>query len=93
MVGDDRMTIEEVNSYAKDNEVDLVVFSNPDFDDSIIGISSDDRVIYDYDLMVEELMRKDKISETDAIEFIDYNTLRSLSYVVNSPIILQIKQY
>ena len=87
------LTINEVNAYAIDNEIDLVVFSNPSFDDSILGISSDDRVIYDYDKMVEELMKKDNISELDAIEFIDYNTLRSLSYVENSPIILQIKNY
>ena len=87
------MTLDEVNSYANDNELDIVVFSNPNFKDSIIGISSDNRVIYDYDSMVKELVEKDNITESEAIEFIDYNTLRSLSYVENSPIILQIKSY
>ena len=83
------MTLDEVN----DNELDIVVFSNPNYKDSIIGISSDNRVIYDYDSMVKELVEKDNITELEAIEFIDYNTLRSLSYVENSPIILQIKSY
>lgn len=46
------MTIDEVNDYADVNEVDMLLFSNPDFPNAIIGISSDDRVIYDYDLMV-----------------------------------------
>lgn len=87
------MTLDEVNSYANDNELDIVVFSNPNYKDSIIGISSDNRVIYDYDSMVKELVEKDNITELEAIEFIDYNTLRSLSYVENSPIILQIKSY
>lgn len=28
---------------------ELVVFENPDYDEAIIGVSHDDRVIYDYD--------------------------------------------
>ena len=32
------------------------------------------------------------ISYEDAIEFIDYNTIRSLSYYDKAPVILQIKK-
>ena len=32
-----------------------IIFTNPDFDNSIIGISIDGRVVYDYDLMVNEV--------------------------------------
>ena len=28
---------------------DAIVFENPDYDAAIIGVSSDDRVIYEYD--------------------------------------------
>ena len=87
------MTIEEVNNYADVNETDMLLFSNPDFPNAIIGISSDDRVIYDYDLMVQDLMKSEDLSETDAIEFINYNTIRSLPYYEKAPIILEIKHF
>lgn len=87
------MTVEEVNNYADDNELEMLMFSNPDFPNSIIGISSDDRIIYDYDLMVKDLMKLEDLSEIDAIEFIEYNTIRSLSYYDKAPVILQVKNY
>ena len=59
---------------------EAVIFDNPDYDAAIIGISSDDRVIYDYDLMIECLMLDEGMSMEDAIDFIDYNTLRALPY-------------
>ena len=36
---------------------------------------------YDYDKMVEWLMKKENFSQEDAIEWIDYNTIRALSYM------------
>lgn len=84
------MTIEEVNAYAKENEIDLMVFSAPAYNKSIIGISYDNRVIYDYELMEIELM-EDGMNEEEANEFIHYNTLRALSYYDNSPIVMYVK--
>jgi hypothetical protein len=59
----------------------LVVFDNPDYDDAIIGVSHDDRVIYDYDKMIEHLVNKEGMSIEDAADFISYNTIRALSYM------------
>lgn len=59
---------------------EAVIFDNPDYDAAIIGISSDDKVIYDYDLMIECLMLDEGMSMEDAIDFIDYNTFRALPY-------------
>ena len=56
---------------------DVIVFENPDYDSAIIGISDDNRVIYDYEKMVEHLMEVDGMEMLDAMEFIDYNTLRA----------------
>lgn len=68
---------------------DVVVFENPDYDSAIVGVSSDDRVIYDYDAMVKCLMLEDDMTYEDAADFIDYNTVRSLPYAgENGPIIL-----
>lgn len=85
------MTREEVNQYADSIDEQIIVFDNPNFDNSILGISYDNRVIYDYQLMVQDLMKQDNINEEDAVDFIDYNTLRSLNYMNNGPIILYIK--
>lgn len=59
---------------------DVIIFENMDFPNALIGISSDDRAIYDFDLMVRDAMDELKCSETEAIEFIEYNTLRALPY-------------
>ena len=55
----------------------VLLFSNPDFANAFIGVTvtGDLRAVYDYDLMVQDLMREDKISDIDAIEFIEYNSL------------------
>lgn len=63
---------------------DSVVFENPDYNDAIIGVTEEGSVIYDYDLMVEWLVKEDDMTYEEAIEFIDYNTIRSLPYA-NEP--------
>ena len=35
-----------------------IVFENPDYDEAIIGVSDNGRVIYDYDLMIQHLIEK-----------------------------------
>ena len=59
---------------------DAVIFENPDYDSAIIGVSDDNRVVYDYDKMVTHLMDVDGMEMLDAVDFIDYNTLRALPY-------------
>ena len=61
------------------------VFDNPSYDNSIVGVSEDDRVVYDYYKMVEELVSDNssegyEMTEEEAIDFISYNTIRALSY-------------
>ena len=68
---------------------DAIVFENPDYDDAIIGTSHDDRVIYSFDKMVECLMKDDGMSYEEAVEFIEFNTLRAIPYFgPNAPIVL-----
>lgn len=69
---------------------DLVVFEEPDYDSAIIGVTEDDdRVVYDFDLMVKFLMDYYSISAIEAIDIIEYDTMRSLSYVENAPVIVR----
>ena len=68
---------------------DAIVFDNMSYDGSIVGVTTDGRVVYDYDKMVEELMKDEEWSYEEAAEWIDYNTIRSLPYAgENAPIIM-----
>ena len=57
---------------------EAVVFDNPAFDLSIIGSTTEGGAVYDYNSMVKELMVDDDMSEEDAIDFINYKTIRSI---------------
>jgi hypothetical protein len=59
---------------------DAIVFDNMSYDGSIVGVTTDGRVVYDYDKMVEELMEDEQWSYEEAVEWIDYNTIRALPY-------------
>lgn len=50
------------------------------YDTAVIGVSEDDRVVYDYDKMVAWLMEKENWTAEEAMEWIDYNTIRALPY-------------
>lgn len=66
-----------------------IVFENPDYDDAIIGVSHDDRVVYDYDKMIEHLVCRDNMSIEEAADFISYDTIKSLSYAgPDAPIVM-----
>ena len=68
---------------------DSILFENPDYAQAIVGVSEQGRVIYSYNKMVDSLRITDSISRDDAVEFIDYNTIRALPYMGDkAPIIL-----
>ncbi len=58
-----------------------VILENPSYDTAIIGISSNGNLIYDYELMVNYLIEHDNMTYEDAVEFIDYNTIRAIDYM------------
>lgn len=68
---------------------DIVCFSNYSYDDALIGVSDDGRAVYDYNKMVKWLMDTQGFSEIDAIEWVDYNTLRAIPYMDDkAPIVI-----
>lgn len=68
---------------------DVMVLSNYSYDDALIGVTEDNRAVYDFDLMVEWLMQHEGFSYEDAVEWIEYNTLRALPYAgETAPIIM-----
>ena len=66
----------------------IILFANPSYEGALVGVSDDGRAIYDFNLMVKSLCEEDGIDEIEAIEFIEYNTIRSLPYQENPPIIM-----
>ena len=62
-----------------------IFFTNPSYEDAFLGVSSDDRAIYDYEKMVEFLINHEDMTEDEAREFIDYN---ATFYIEGGPIIL-----
>lgn len=73
---------------------DAILFDNVSYDGSIVGVTTEGRVVYNYDKMVEELMQDEEWSYEDAAEWIDYNTIRALPYAgENGPIIMYPLQY
>ena len=86
-------TLEELKNAICDvygDEADeIILFDNPDYASAFVGISNDNRAIYSFEKMVEHLVEKDKMTDDEAREFIDYNATRSLPYLgEKSPIIL-----
>lgn len=62
---------------------------NYSYDDALIGVSDDGRAIYDYEKMIEWLMDEEGWSDNEAIEWIEFNTLRALPYMgSDAPIIM-----
>ena len=67
-----------------------LVFDNPAYDESIIGKTFDGRAIYDK--MANELSEDDGISLEEAMDFIDYNAIRSLPYAGSkAPVVVHVE--
>lgn len=70
-----------------------IVFDNAAYDNSIIGTTTDDRVVYSYEKMVAELMSDMGMKMQEAIDWIEYNTIRMLPYLNPAPVIMYEKTW
>ena len=82
------MDIDEIIDYVSAENPSAVMFRDPEFYEAIIGyIFNEDELpvlVYDYNKMVESLAAEYEDSDNstmDAIEWIEYNTLRTLPYI------------
>lgn len=85
------MVIKEIREILEENYSDSLLFDNPSFDRSILGVSTNGEIIYSLTGMIGELMQDENMTEQDALEFIDYNTLRAVDYFKNegvAPVVL-----
>ena len=66
------------------------IFSQIDYADALIGVSSDNRAVYDFDLMVAWLVEHEGFEPDEAVEWIEYNTIRSLPYAEpGAPVVMR----
>lgn len=80
-----------LDAYVEDMgfEEETLLLDNHAYDKSIKGITEDGRLVYSYSRMIQEYMEDEKCSETDALEWLDYNTLRAIPYMgERAPIII-----
>lgn len=86
-----KMTIEQLIKALTDLGLeDSVILRDYDFETAVVGTDViTGRIIYDYAKMVEYLMNKEGWDYIEAMEWIDYNTLRAIPYVDgDAPIIM-----
>ena len=60
---------------------ETVFFEHPSMVKAITGITDSEQLIYDYNLMIEAAMEEEGWTCEDAIDWIEYNTLRSIPYM------------
>ena len=64
---------------------DVIVFSNPDYTEALIALTDDYNAVYDYELMLEWLIKHENMDLEEAADFISYND--SFYYGEHYPVI------
>lgn len=68
---------------------DVVILENYSYDDALVGVTEDGRAVYDFDKMVSWLMETEGFTQDEAVEWIEYNTIRALPYFgPDAPVIM-----
>lgn len=84
----DKRIEKALDNFGKEWEEEIKYLTG--FNRSIVGLSSDHRVVYSKDKMITQLLEDgDCEDEIDAIDYLDYNTVRALPYMgEGAPIII-----
>lgn len=91
------MDVDEIIEYVSSENPNAIMFRDPDFYGAIVGyiFNEDDLpvLVYDYNEMIVSLAAEYEDAEdpiVDAIEWIEFNTLRTLPYIAQKgrPVIM-----
>ena len=74
-------TLDELKEYLTGNGYMSIVLEEPDYVTAVIGVTAEGAVVYDYEKMVQFLVEKDNMDYEEAVDFINYNTLRAIPYM------------
>jgi hypothetical protein len=68
---------------------DVIILEHYSYDDALVGVTEDGRAVYDFDKMVAWLVEKQGMTQDEAIEWIEFNTIRALPYAgPDAPVIM-----
>lgn len=68
---------------------DVKYLTNYSYDTALIGVTEDNRAVYDFEKMVEWFVETEGFTSEEAAEWIEYNTVRALPYFgEEAPIIM-----
>ena len=85
-------SVEELRSKLEMSLFPNISFFDGEGMDYITAVIGQDRisgrVVYDYEKMIEYLREQNGMDYEDAVEWIDYNTIRALPYFPNPPYII-----
>lgn len=51
------------------------------YDEGIVGVTDEGNVVYSYEKLAKALMEHDGMTHEEAVEWLDYNTVRSIPYI------------
>lgn len=75
-------SVDELREYLEaQKHEETLFFENPSFVKAITGITDSGQLIYDYYLMIDAAMEEEGWDYEDAVDWIEYNTLRSIPYM------------
>lgn len=68
---------------------DVALLTDFSYDDALVGVTEDGRAVYDFYKMVAWLVEEEGWTDEEAVEWIEYNTIRALPYAgPKAPIIM-----
>lgn len=74
--------MDRVEELLLDNDLEgTAYFTGDDYDTAILGYTDDGRLVYSYEKMVDWLVENDNMTPDDAVEWLDYNTIRAIPYM------------
>lgn len=89
MADKDIFEILEDNGISPDEEGLEGMIKIDGYNDAIIGITDDYRLVYGYEKLISVTMRNDGCDEIEAMEYVDVNIVRAVIYYgKQSPIII-----
>lgn len=69
-------------------------FTAYSYDDALIGVTHDNRAVYDFEKMVDWLIETEGFTDEEAVEWIEYNTIRAIPYMgADAPIVMYPLEY
>lgn len=71
----------ELQEYLADRFGGFALFEPEYYDDGIVGVTDEGNVVYSYEKLAGALMEHDGMTHEEAVEWLDYNTVRTVPFM------------